>query len=45
MCRRTPTVEDAGFPEDEGARADADERRDPSMMLAKPSHEALLGFG
>ena len=44
MCRRTPTVEYAGFPEDEGARADADQRRDPSMMLAKPSHEAHLGF-
>ena len=45
MCRRTPTVEYAGFPEDEGARADAYQRRDPSMMLAKPSHEARLGFG
>jgi len=45
MCRRAPTVEYAGFPEDEGARADADQRRDPSMMLAKPSHKAHLGFG
>jgi len=45
MCRRTPTVEDAGFPEDEGARADADQRRDPSMILAKPPHEAHLSFG
>src|SRR5258705_12303866 len=45
MCRRTPTVEYAGFPEDEGARADAYQCRDPSMMLAKPSHQAHLGFG
>ena len=45
MCRRTLTVENPGFAEDEGARADADQRRDPSMRLAKPSHEALLSFG
>ena len=45
MCGRTPTVKYPGFPEDEGARADAYQRRNPSMMLAKPSHEALLGFG
>jgi len=45
MCRRTLTVEDPGFAEDEGARADADQRRNPSMMLAEPSHEALLGVG
>jgi hypothetical protein len=44
MCRRTPTVEYPGFPEDKGARADAYQRRNLSMMLAKPSHQALLGF-